>query len=230
MKTVRPITESVLAANRANSKSSTGPRTERGKQNANQNARRHGILAKKIAFETDEERAEFHALAESCIAEFNPEGLVQEVLVEEITTCLWKIQIAVGLEVRELSSRHNLRDRIRGVFHGDVELPIDAEAYPLDRGWDCDRLIVRAVAGQNVDNSSSSRGPAIVQNQTVRDYQSTQSSDSHNRGHLEVEAVLGNALTNITRYESGFKHDFYKAIEILRALQAKKRGPEVGDC
>lgn len=191
---------------------------------------RHGILAKKIAFQTDEERAEFHVLAEFCMAEFSPVGFLQEVLVEEIATNLWKMQIAVGFETRELFSRPNLRDRMRGVFHGEVELPIDAEAFPLDCGWDCDRVIVRATTDQGVDNSNASRGPAIVQNQIVRDYENTQRINSQNQGHLELEVVLGNALKNITRYQSGLKRDLYKAIETLRALQAEQRESESGEC
>jgi hypothetical protein len=111
MKNRKAVTEAVLAANRANAKSSTGPRTERGKAASNRNAVRHGILATKIVLETDDERAEFQALVQSCDAGFEPNGFLEQLLVEEVATTLWKLRTALGLEVRELSSRQNLRDR-----------------------------------------------------------------------------------------------------------------------
>jgi len=45
--------------------------------------------------------------------------------------------------------------------------------------------------------------------------------------HVELEAVLGNALTNITRYQADIKGDFYKAVHTLRAEQEKKCKREV---
>ena len=41
-KTARPISAKKLAANRANSKKSTGPRSKEGKSKVAQNARKHG--------------------------------------------------------------------------------------------------------------------------------------------------------------------------------------------
>jgi|HubBroStandDraft_6_1064221.scaffolds.fasta_scaffold306084_2 hypothetical protein len=78
-------TEAVLAANRANAQSSTGPRTKGGKSNTRHNALRHGILAKRVALETDEERVEYQRIFESWNAEFRPEGFLENALVEEIT-------------------------------------------------------------------------------------------------------------------------------------------------
>lgn len=229
MKIKKEVTDRVLAANRANAKKSTGPRTKRGNQNSRNNATQHGLLARRIVFDDDEERVAFESLLQDCHDEFRPDGFVQKILVEEITTCVWKTQIALGLETQALSAGQNLRERIRGVFHGELELPLDAEAYPLDRGWDCDRVIVRSIADRDVDTSTASRGPAIVQNQLVPDYVSTQRSNSQNRGHIEVEAVLGNALANIARYGNGVKRDLYRAIELLRKMQGKSGAYEDGE-
>lgn len=49
MRISRAITDAVLAANRKNSKHSTGPRTERGKSISRLNAFKHGFTAKTIA-------------------------------------------------------------------------------------------------------------------------------------------------------------------------------------
>jgi hypothetical protein len=190
------------------------------------NAIRHGILTKRIALETDEDRAQFQALVQSCDAEFAPEGLLEKFLVEEIATALWKLHIAVGLETRELSSRQGLRDRLSGFFDGEIKLPIEAEDLPLDRGWDCERLVIRVIAGQDAGNSGTSRGPRVVEGQVVRDFQDSGKRNNRSASHIELEAELGNSLARITRYQSSLKKDLYRAIETLRVVQKEKRDLE----
>ena len=221
MKHKKTVTGAALAANQANAQSSTGPRTERGKSNACHNALQHSILAKRIVLETDEERAEFQKLFQSCNAEFGPEGLLERFLVEEIATLLWKLQIALGLETRELSLRQDVRDQVDGVFHSDLKLPISDWDLPIDRGWECERIVVRAVAGKDETNSSASRGPEVFQNQIISAIQKSQKHNSQEAGHLEVEAVLGSSLEKMTRYQSALKRDLYRAIEMLRVVQGR---------
>lgn len=45
-------------------------------------------------------------------------------------------------------------------------------------------------------------------------------------GHLEFEAILGNSLANMARYQSALKRDLYRAIETLRKVQAERREGE----
>ena len=119
MKHKKTVTDSVLAANRANAKSSTGPRTEQGKSNSGHNTFRHGILAKKVVLETDEERSEFKRIFQCCRDDFAPEGLLEKVFTEEIAIIFWKLRIAIGLESRELSLlQADPRDQISGRLWG----------------------------------------------------------------------------------------------------------------
>ena len=228
MKHKKTVTRAVLAANRANAQSSTGPQTERGKSNTHHNALQHGILAKRVVLETEEERAEFQKLFQFCNDDCHPEGLLEKLLVEEIATLIWRLQIALGLEVREISARQEVQDEVDGIFHSDLKLPITGWDLPIDRGWDCDRIVVRAVAGKDTSNSSAQRGPAVFQNQIVSAIQRSQNNKSQGAGHLEVEAVLGSTLEKMTRYQSTLKRDLYRAIEMLRALQAERRELEGG--
>ncbi|MCU1257860.1 MAG: hypothetical protein JWO80_745, partial [Bryobacterales bacterium] len=46
-----PATAAQLSANRANSESSTGPRTEAGKSRSSQNALRHGLASGRLIIE-----------------------------------------------------------------------------------------------------------------------------------------------------------------------------------
>jgi hypothetical protein len=228
VKTKKKITAAVLAANRANAESSTGPRTERGKSNSQQNALRHGILAKRVVLRTEEEQVEYQEMRESWIAEFNPVGLVEKWLVEDITDLSWKLQILEGLEFRELSFRQGVRGQVGGLFHRDLRLPISDWDLPLNRGWDCERMIVRAIAGKDESNSSASRAPGVMQNQVTSAVQNSRQRNIQEAGHLEVEAVLVNSLEKVTRYQAAVKRDFYGRIKDLRALQAERREPHGG--
>jgi hypothetical protein len=51
----------------------------------------------------------------------------------------------------------------------------------------------------------------------------TENSDHQNADHLEIEAVMGSALENMTRYQAKLKRDLYHAIETLRKMQAERR-------
>ena len=223
MKHKKKVTQAVLDANRANSRSSTGPRTKQGKSNSSHNALRHGILARKVVLDTHEQRAEYRELRHACKTEFSPEGLLEKFLVEEIATLFWKLGITEGLQAQQLLLRQELSDDVGSIFHKDLELPISGYDLPLNRGWDCERLVVRAVSGKDTSYSSASRGPAVVQGQVINAFQNSQNSNSQNTGHLEFEAVLGNSLANMTRYQSALKRDLYRAIETLRKIQAERR-------
>ena len=94
MKQTKTVTDAVRAANRANAKSSTGPRTEHGKFNSCRNALRHGILAKKVALKTDEELVEFQTLFQRCKDNFGPKGLLEKFFVEEIAILFWKLRVS----------------------------------------------------------------------------------------------------------------------------------------
>ena len=226
MKQKKCVTDAVRAANRDNSRSSTGPRTKQGKSNSSHNALRHGILARKVVLDTHEQRAEFRELRHACKKEFSPEGLLEKFFVDEITIIFWKLGITEGLQAQELLRRQELSDDVGSIFHEDLELPISDDDLPLDRGWDCERLVVRAVSGQDTSKSVAARGPAVVQNQVINAFQNSQNSNSQEAGHLEFEAVLGNSLANMTRYQTGLKRELYRAIEMLRKIQAERRERE----
>jgi hypothetical protein len=44
---------------------------------------------------------------------------------------------------------------------------------------------------------------------------------------LEINAVLENALSRVTRYQRGLKSDLYRAIEMLNTLQARREKKDV---
>jgi hypothetical protein len=63
----------------------------------------------------------------------------------------------------------------------------------------------------------------LLKSARVRDFQDAGKHNNRSASHIELEAVLGNSLDRITRYQSLLKKDFYRAIDALRAVQKEKR-------
>jgi len=116
MKIKKTMTAAATAANRDNSKKSTGPKTERGKSVACRNSVRHGILAKKLGFQNPAKRAEYEEIWQWWTKYFRPRGPLEEYLVQEITNTVWKLRLTETLEMKELSQRQSVKDSIGGMF------------------------------------------------------------------------------------------------------------------
>lgn len=119
--------------------------------------------------------------------------------------------------------RQDLSDEVSAIFDNDLELPISHCDLPLDKGWECERIVVRAIAGKGERTVHGQRGPAIYQGQIVNLVQKSQNKDSQEAGHLEVEAVLGSTLEKMSRYRSALKRELYSAIDMLSKMQAERR-------
>jgi hypothetical protein len=226
MKHKKKVTPAVLNANQANSKSSTGPTSKQGKANSRRNAKTHGILATKLVFETEEQRKEFEELLQACRKDRAPQGLLEEGLVEEIAIVFWKLGITEGFVAKDLLRRQDLDDDLGGIFSKDIHLPISSWDLPLDRGWECERIVVRAVGRTDSSSASASRGPAVFQNQVITAIQKTNGDNHQKAKHLEVEAVLGSTFDKMTRYQSALKRDLYRTIDMLCKLQAERKDRE----
>ena len=90
----RPVSERKRAANRANAKKSTGPRTAEGKARSAMNAmlRDEGV---RLAAATPGDNRHFAALFAKLVrADLRPQNFVQTLLVERATDLLWKLRQA----------------------------------------------------------------------------------------------------------------------------------------
>lgn len=222
MKTKKTLTDAVMAANRANAKAG-GPKTEQGKSRSSLNAVRHSILSDRVVLETDAKKAEYEAHRRRWQEHFQPQGPVEELLVDEITIASWKLGITEMLESKELARREQEFEPILGFFEGTLELPIDAGDIPIDHGWSCEKLIVRAVARNDHSSASGKRQPGIYQNQWVERVKTVSDSQSCHGGHLEVEAVLGSTVETLGRYGRSLRNNLYRAIKELRILRGEEQ-------
>lgn len=95
-----------IAANRRNAQQSTGPRTPQGKAVAKMNAVKHGILSTQVLVRgrhAKENRREFVALHERFVADLQPVGPVEEMLVDQVVTSHWRLGRALAAEAGEIA-------------------------------------------------------------------------------------------------------------------------------
>lgn len=85
------VSEKKLAANRANAKKSTGPRTDEGKRRAAMNAVRHGLCARTVCVH-GEESADFNALVTEFAREHRPASSTEYALVYRLAVASWNLR------------------------------------------------------------------------------------------------------------------------------------------
>jgi hypothetical protein len=95
-----------IAANRSNSKQSTGPRTARGKSHSRWNSHKYGIMAKALLVVDGpgaENVAEFNKLLDGLRQSWQPKGKREESLVETIAICDWRMARSLRAEAGLIS-------------------------------------------------------------------------------------------------------------------------------
>ena len=89
------------SANRENAAKSTGPKTDEGKAIVKLNGLKHGLLSKELIIregDGKEDEADFIALFQGLQENFSPEGTIEEMLVEKVAVCLWRLRRAIRFE------------------------------------------------------------------------------------------------------------------------------------
>lgn len=82
-------TDKQIKANQANSKKSTGAKSDEGKAVIAINALKHGLFAQRLIL-TDENLEEYAQLIDGLISSLNPVGTLEHLLVEKIAVATWK--------------------------------------------------------------------------------------------------------------------------------------------
>jgi hypothetical protein len=84
------ISEKRLAANRANAKKSTGPKSAIARRNSSRNALKHGFLSKAILIDGESQKR-FQALLDALCIEFQAETETEIGLVEIMASSRWQL-------------------------------------------------------------------------------------------------------------------------------------------
>ena len=96
-----------LAANRANAKKSTGPRTEAGKSRSRLNSWKHGLTAKEITSEGESPR-KFDILRAELWEQLQPAAGLESVLADRLAAYAWRLRRVPGLEARCFSNGNKI--------------------------------------------------------------------------------------------------------------------------
>ena len=104
-KKVMSVSVRKIAANRHNALKSTGPRTSRGKSYSRRNALKHGLFAMDLFpdfLATREKPEEFQELLDRLQKYYKPLGAAEELEVERIAVCWWRLKRALRFENAEM--------------------------------------------------------------------------------------------------------------------------------
>ena len=104
-KKVTPTSAAKIKSNRKNSLKSTGPRTIQGKNKARWNCLQHGLLAKSAIIDLGdrkENREDMQHLIEQLRNDYRPTGTIEEMLIEKIATCYWRLRRCHQAEVGDI--------------------------------------------------------------------------------------------------------------------------------
>ena len=137
-----------LAANQANARKSTGPKTAAGKVAASGNATRHGLLSSRL-FLPDEDPDEFAALAMDLQATLRPVGALELALVEKIAISMWRQRRLIAAETGavELTRRN---EAIASAVSDEMGLGFSSQLYPC---FNCDGVVTFNRIGRISSNS-----------------------------------------------------------------------------
>jgi hypothetical protein len=123
--------EARIAANRANSLHSTGPKTPSGKSNSRRNGLKHGMTGAGIVM-TQEDATEVSIRTEGLIAELDPKSIMGKVLVGQIATLSVRMERGASHEEEAIASRvrhatetfdHNRIDAVEYLFNSIADDP-----------------------------------------------------------------------------------------------------------
>lgn len=207
--------ERQIRANRANATRSTGPRTATGKAASRLNALKHGVLARQGVL-PGEDAAAYTALRTTLFEELEPVGIQEELQVDRVVTCTWRLQRLLSAEVGIFVAAHygRIATEARTEASRHISYPNSADAqlaalHPFHRG-------------EPVIDSPDAHGAAL---QRAEEAEAMRDGDEAMLGRTFVAA--SDALLRLARYEAHIERLKSKALDELQRLRAARYEPDV---
>ena len=200
-------TQKQIEANRRNSHRSPGPRTRTGKAASKMNAMKHGLLAEQVAVR-GEDPVEFAGVLESLIDEFQPQGPLEEQLVERVAACMWRLRRLYRVEAGILT-------------HECLTIELD-----------CAQNEARSFE-EYVDEYSFESSEEMRITDEERYNQAMERIEKTARLLKEETLALGiafkqdvenaGAISKLSRYEAAIERSLYRALHELQRVQAARQ-------
>ena len=159
----------------------------------------------------DEDELLFRRLFDEISYELDPVGLLEELLVDQIASSVWRlrrlVQVEAGLFIRELYDDAATR------AHRDAEQILNAAA-----------ILPPALAETvpNAPRSSDAEAYGIARERARAAEQIRDGSEGRMGNAFARDADGANAFSRLSRYETQIQRFLYQSLEKLIALQQKR--------
>src|SRR6266849_1784508 len=192
------------AANRANARRSTGPRTPNGKMAVRLNALGHGLFARDVVLPGEDADA-FEDLWNQVRATLSPLGPIEEFLVDLAVNAMWRLRRSARAETALFYSR----------VHG---LKADRLAIQV-RSYERDIVDLPSLSTIVTDKAAHSEArEALEQAKCERDRDEVLVGRA-----VDADAKEGDALAKLARYETSPQRSLFGAVDELRQVQNERR-------
>jgi hypothetical protein len=191
------------AANRANARRSTGPKTPEGKAAVRLNAFRHGLLARDVMLPEEDLNA-FEDLRNRVRAELSPVGPIEELLADRVVNIMWRLGRSARAEtalfdwrVRELQVSR-LADQVRSHESTFADFSFATHVADEVAHTKAKEALARAKHARDRDEVLLGRA-------------------------FDADAKESDALGKLARYERGLEKSLFRTLDELRQLQDRRR-------
>jgi hypothetical protein len=207
-----------IEANRRNAQSSTGPKTEAGKQHSRGNAVRHGLTAETV-IDILEDPEDYKAFELSVTSDFDAQTAVERELVLRLASLLWRLRRSTAIETGLLQIQSEILRQAR-------------QSRRADQPKSTDRFlngIVRFKVGAQRDAKWKDRSDLGGTPQCDEDRRDTADVDNQpERSNVEIGrcfsrlAHLDNgAFDRLSRYETALWRQLGQVLFTLDALRRR---------
>jgi hypothetical protein len=191
------------AANRANARHSTGPKTSEGKAAVRLNAVRHGLLTRDVVL-PEEDADAFEELFNQVRANLSPAGPIEEFLADRVVNTIWRLRRSERAETALFHSRmHGLKADRLAIQKRSYEFTVADFSLPTtitDKAAHAEASEALARARYEQDRDEVLLGRAI-----------------------DVDAKEGDAFAKLSRYERSLERSLHQALDKLRQIQAERQ-------
>jgi hypothetical protein len=203
-----------IDANRRNSRKSTGPATEEGKQRSRCNAVRHGLTAETVIGAL-EDADDYQAFEAAIIADYDAQSAVERELVLRLASLLWRLRRATTMETGlfEIQAGHlNVFRRAREVH------PASQESGPMMIGsphlvsFDRDPIPRAILSATETEPGSAPNSVELAADPSVEQA----------RCFLRLANLPNYALDRLSRYEYTLWRQAGQILVVLDHLNRRK--------
>jgi len=194
------------AANQANARHSTGPKTSEGKAAVRLNAVRHGLLTRDVVLPEEDANA-FEDLFNQVRTNLSPVGPIEEFLADRVVNAMWRLR---RLERAETALFHVRIHRLK-------TYQLAAEVRSHEKNFQ-DQM--KITPPPKITNKAAHTKAS----EALKRAEYEQSQDEVLLGRaIDADANEGDAFAKLARYERSLERSFHRALDELRRIQDKRR-------